>query len=319
MNSVSDFDQLRQAFMADVITGLHQDQKTIPCKWFYDETGSALFEDITRTPEYYPTRVETALLGAITPVLSDIIPDLEAIIEPGSGASVKTRLLLQSQPNLTTYLPIDISAEFLNSTVERLRLDFPDIDIWPMVGDFSTTFLPDQIGTDTEKLVFFPGSTIGNFNPDEALGLLKNFHALAGRRGWLLIGVDTTQDTDQLHAAYNDKAGITARFNKNLLVRANRELEADFDLNQFNHAARYNRSEGRMEMHLVSTCAQEVRVDDERFAFMAGESIFTENCYKYARDRFLNMAATSGWQLDHLWQDPVESGFTLMLFRSTSA
>lgn len=316
MNSVSDFDQVRQAFMTDVITGLHQAQKTIPCKWFYDETGSALFEDITKTPEYYPTRVETALLGAITPALSRIIPNLGAIIEPGSGASVKTRLLLETQPNLTTYLPIDISAEFLNTTAERLRLDFPDIDIWPMVGDFSTTFLPDQIGADIEKLVFFPGSTIGNFNPDEALGLLRNFHALAGQRGWLLIGVDTTQDADQLHAAYNDKAGITARFNKNLLVRANRELDADFDLTQFRHDARYNPSESRIEMHLVSACEQQVTIDDERFDFVAGESIFTESCHKYARDRFLTMAATSGWQLEQLWQDPIESGFTLMLFRS---
>jgi dimethylhistidine N-methyltransferase len=316
MNSVSDFDQVRQAFMTDVITGLHQAQKTIPCKWFYDETGSALFEDITKTPEYYPTRVETALLGSITPALSKIIPNLGAIIEPGSGASIKTRLLLETQPNLTTYLPIDISAEFLNTTAERLRLDFPDIDIWPMVGDFSTTFLPDQIGADIEKLVFFPGSTIGNFNPDEALGLLRNFHALAGQRGWLLIGVDTTQDADQLHAAYNDKAGITARFNKNLLVRANRELDADFDLTQFRHDARYNPSESRIEMHLVSACEQQVTIDDERFDFVAGESIFTESCHKYARDRFLAMAATSGWQLEQLWQDPVESGFTLMLFRS---
>jgi dimethylhistidine N-methyltransferase len=316
MNSVSDFDQVRQAFMTDVITGLHQAQKTIPCKWFYDETGSALFEDITKTPEYYPTRVETALLGSITPALSEIIPNLGAIIEPGSGASIKTRLLLETQPNLTTYLPIDISAEFLNTTAERLRLDFPDIDIWPMVGDFSTTFLPDQIGADIEKLVFFPGSTIGNFNPDEALGLLRNFHALAGQRGWLLIGVDTTQDADQLHAAYNDKAGITARFNKNLLVRANRELDADFDLTQFRHDARYNPSESRIEMHLVSACEQQVTIDDERFDFVAGESIFTESCHKYARDRFLAMAATSGWQLEQLWQDPVESGFTLMLFRS---
>jgi dimethylhistidine N-methyltransferase len=316
MNSVSDFDQVRQAFMTDVITGLHQAQKTIPCKWFYDETGSALFEDITKTPEYYPTRVETALLGAITPDLSRIIPNLGAIIEPGSGASVKTRLLLETQPNLTTYLPIDISAEFLNTTAERLRLDFPDIDIWPMVGDFSTTFLPDQIGADIEKLVFFPGSTIGNFNPDEALGLLRNFHALAGQRGWLLIGVDTTQDADQLHAAYNDKAGITARFNKNLLVRANRELDADFDLTQFRHDARYNPSESRIEMHLVSACEQQVTIDDERFDFVAGESIFTESCHKYARDRFLAMATTSGWQLEQLWQDPIESGFTLMLFRS---
>jgi dimethylhistidine N-methyltransferase len=316
MNSVSDFDQVRQAFMTDVITGLHQAQKTIPCKWFYDETGSALFEGITKTPEYYPTRVETALLGSITPALSEIIPNLGAIIEPGSGASVKTRLLLETQPNLTTYLPIDISAEFLNTTAERLRLDFPDIDIWPMVGDFSTTFLPDQIGADIEKLVFFPGSTIGNFNPDEALGLLRNFHALAGQRGWLLIGVDTTQDADQLHAAYNDKAGITARFNKNLLVRANRELDADFDLTQFRHDARYNPSESRIEMHLVSACEQQVTIDDERFDFVAGESIFTESCHKYARDRFLAMAATSGWQLEQLWQDPIESGFTLMLFRS---
>lgn len=318
MNSVADFDLMHQAFMTDVITGLNQAQKTIPCKWFYDEVGSALFEDITKTPEYYPTRVETALLGSITPVLSDLIPNLQAIIEPGSGASVKTRLLLSSQPQLTTYLPIDISAEFLNATAERLRSDFPAIDIWPMVGDFSTTFLPDQLGDEIEKLVFFPGSTIGNFDPDEALGLLKSFHALAGHQGWLLIGVDNTQDADRLLAAYNDAAGITAQFNKNLLARANRELGADFDLTQFEHDARYNRNQGRMEMHLVSTCEQQVKVDDECFNFLTAESILTENCYKYSRERFLSMATTSGWQLIKLWQDPVESDFSLMLFKSES-
>ena len=318
MNSVADFDLMRQAFMTDVIAGLSQAQKTIPCKWFYDEAGSALFEDITKTPEYYPTRVETALLGSITPALSDLIPNLQAIIEPGSGASVKTRLLLSTLPNLTTYLPIDISAEFLNATAEQLRSDFPDIDIWPVVGDFSTTFLPDQFGDAIEKLVFFPGSTIGNFNPDEALGLLRNFHALAGHWGWLLIGVDTTQDVERLLAAYNDKAGITARFNKNLLARANRELGADFDLSRFSHDARYNQREGRMEMHLVSTCEQQVKVDDERFGFRTGESIFTESCYKYSRERFLAMTAASGWHLEELWQDTTESGFSLILFQSAA-
>jgi len=306
-----------EAFRQDVLHGLAQTQKAIPCKWFYDEAGSQLFEAITKTQEYYPTRVETRLLKTVVKELAELIPDLKVVIEPGSGASVKTRLLLSSQPSLATYIPIDISAEFLNGIAQQLQVDFPHIQVTPLVGDFTQLNIPANLHHETGSMVFFPGSTIGNFSPDEALALLKSFHHLAGEDGWLLIGVDSTQNAQQLLAAYDDSAGITAAFNKNLLVRANRELEADFDLAQFAHQARFNQAEGKIEMHLVSRVAQTVTVAGQPFSFAAGESIFTENCYKYTREIFLAMANACNWQLAHVWQDESESEFELFLLKSS--
>ena len=303
-------------FYQDVLHGLNQPQKSIPCKWFYDEAGSILFEAITKTAEYYPTRVETRLLRQVVQDLAAIIPDLSIVIEPGSGASVKTRILLSSQSQLKTYVPMDISAEFLQEIAQQLQLDYPMIKTIPIVGDFTNTYAPVELNNDAARLVFFPGSTIGNFSPEDASALLKSFHHLAGKSGWLLIGVDSTQNEQQLLAAYSDKAGVTAEFNKNLLVRANRELQADFAVEQFMHEARFNKAEGKVEMHLVSRREQTVTIANQAFSFKTGESIFTENCYKYTRQRFLKIANECEWQLERVWQDQEESDFELFLLKS---
>lgn len=304
-------------FNRDVLHGLSQQQKSIPCKWFYDETGSTLFEAITKTQEYYLTRVETCLLTQVVHDITSIIPDLSLVIEPGSGASVKTRILLSSQANLTTYVPIDISADFLNNSARQLQQDYPNIKTTPLEADFTNIHAPLNFSHESERMVFFPGSTIGNFSPEDARALLRSFHHLAGKDGWLLIGVDSTQDEKQLLAAYDDQAGVTAEFNKNLLVRANKELQANFEIEQFLHQVRFDQAEGKIEMHLVSNCEQTVRVANQDFNFAAGESIFTENCYKYARPRFLAMASECNWHMKHVWQDQAESEFELFLLKST--
>ncbi len=303
-------------FYQDVVHGLNQPQKSIPCKWFYDEAGSVLFEAITKTAEYYPTRVETRLLRQVVQDLATVIPDLSIVIEPGSGASVKTRILLSSQTKLKTYVPMDISAEFLQEIAQQLQLDYPNIKTIPIVGDFTNTHAPIELNNDAARLVFFPGSTIGNFSPEDASTLLKSFHHLAGKAGCLLIGVDSTQNEQQLSAAYNDKAGVTAEFNKNLLVRANRELQADFVVEQFMHEARFNKTEGKVEMHLVSRSEQTVTIANQTFSFKCGESIFTENCYKYTRQRFLKITNECHWHLERVWQDQEESEFELFLLKS---
>ena len=308
--------EFNHEFYHDVVHGLSQPQKSIPCKWFYDEAGSLLFESITKTAEYYPTRVETRLLRQVVKGLASVIPDLSLVIEPGSGASVKTRILLSSQAKLRTYMPIDISAEFLSDTVQQLQQDYPNIQIIPLVGDFTNMHTPVDSDAGIVRMVFFPGSTIGNFSPEEAKALLKSFHYLAAKSGWLLIGVDSTQNETQLLAAYNDKAGITAEFNKNLLVRANRELQANFVVEQFLHEARFNKAEGKVEMHLVSSCKQKVTIGEHVFNFASGESIFTENCYKYTRQHFLSIAKECNWHFEQVWQDQEESEFELFLLKS---
>lgn len=307
-----------ESFVAEVHDGLSSKPKSIPCKWFYDEAGSRLFEAITQTPEYYPTRVETRLLLDLVSELAEFIPHLDVIIEPGSGSSIKTRILLESQPALKQYIPIDISSDFLFEAAQRLKYDFPTLDVAPLVADFTTKLAPLELNQQLERLVFFPGSTIGNFAPAEARQLLCNLHTLVGNNSWLLIGVDMTQDEDKLLAAYNDAAGITASFNRNILIRANRELDADFDIDSFAHHAYFNHEKGRVEMHLVSTQAQVSRVDGDTFSFAAGETIHTENCYKYLLEDFLALGHDCGWQLEHVWTDQQESNFGIFLLRGGS-
>lgn len=310
------------SFLQDVLNGLSQTQKTIPCKWFYDEAGSALFEEITKTQEYYPTRVEADLLKALVSELPHYIPNLAAIIEPGSGASVKTRILLDALTTLKRYVPMDISEQFLNAIAKQLANDYPSLEIQPVVGDFSHAFDTPNMTSQGSELIFFPGSTIGNFSPDEAQQLLQRFHGLSsqhdlpGQDTWLLIGVDSTQDESQLLAAYNDRAGITAAFNQNLLRRANKSLGADFVVDNFEHEARFNRTEGRVEMHLRSVKPQSVLIDQTPFTFRKDETIFTESCYKYTHATFLAMAAQAGWQRVSHWQDHTISAFTLFLLKS---
>ena len=300
----------------DVIAGLSQPAKTLPCKWFYDVAGSELFEQITATPEYYLTRVETRLLLDLTSRLVDYIPHLTLIIEPGSGSSNKTRMLLSSQPKLLEYMPMDISADFLYASAVNLEQDFPYLKINPIVCDFTALTEPLGIDKTHECLIFFPGSTIGNFDPEEARRLLKNIRTMAGRPCWLLIGVDMTQDAAGLLAAYNDKAGITDKFNKNILARINHELGANFNLEEFQHRAIFNQDERRIEMHLISTNPQIVELAGNQFKFEAGEFIHTENSYKYPKAIFESLLHDAGWLIDRVWEDTDESHFGVFLLRS---
>ncbi|MGR8980591.1 MAG: L-histidine N(alpha)-methyltransferase [Gammaproteobacteria bacterium] len=303
-------------FASDTLKGLSKTPKSLSCKWFYDENGSRLFEEITRTPEYYPTRVETRLLMDLVRDVAELIPDLAAVIEPGSGSSNKTRLLLASQPNLKTYVPIDISEEFLLAAANHLKRDFPALAIAPLAADFTASLPPIGLAENMERLVFFPGSTIGNFAPGDARRLLGEIKHFAGKNAWLLIGVDMTQNEELLIPAYNDACGITAKFNQNLLLRVNRELGGDFEPRFFRHRAHFNRRESRVEMHLVSAKKQSVTVNGHFFSFEEGETIHTENCYKYSREAFEAISRDSGWHLRHNWEDRQESNFGVFLFKS---
>lgn len=303
-------------FAADTLKGLSKTPKSLSCKWFYDENGSRLFEEITQTHEYYPTRIETRLLIDLVRDIAKLIPDLAAVIEPGSGSSLKTRLLLASQPNLQTYIPIDISEEYLLGAADRLQRDFPGLKIAPLAADFTASLLPLGLADHLERLIFFPGSTIGNFAPGEARRLLTAFKIFAGPNAWLLIGVDMTQSEELLIPAYNDARGITAKFNQNLLLRANRELGANFDTAFFRHRAHFNRRDSRVEMHLVSERRQTVKINGDVFFFEQGETIHTENCYKYSREAFEAISRDSGWQLRHSWEDRHDTNFAVFLLKS---
>jgi L-histidine N-alpha-methyltransferase len=309
------------AFARDLLTGLSQPQKNIPCIWFYDHRGSQLFEDITRLPEYYPTRTETRLLQGLVGEVATTVGPHAQLIELGSGSSVKTRLLLQAMQELAAYVPVDISEAFLNDAVAGLLRDFPQLVVKPVVADFTAPFalprLPTQLhGQPSPRLGFFPGSTIGNFSPEAATTLLTQFAQALGPQAWLLIGVDTTQNLALLLPAYDDAQGVTADFNRNLLSRVNRELGANFHLNHFHHAARFDATAGRVEMHLVSEIKQTVKVLGHSFDFQAGESIHTENAYKYTASAFMRLASNAGWREQRVWCDTEGTGFSVFLMRS---
>ena len=306
-------------FEADVLEGLDDDQKHLPSIWLYDRRGSELFEEITEVAEYYPTRTETRLLAGLAPQLESEIGGVHTLVEIGSGSSRKTRLLLAAMHSLRRYVPVDISADFLHDAAAGLARDFPNVAVQPVVADFTAPFaLPscDAATDDTAgNLGFFPGSTIGNFTPDAAVDLLTQLGRTLGPRSRLLIGVDTTQDPALLIPAYDDAAGVTAEFNLNLLDRINRELDGDFDRRDFRHLARHDPQHGRIEMHLVSQRAQEVHVRGRTFVFAAGETIHTENCYKYSPSQFLHMAHAAHWRCERSWQDGGRTGFTVYLLR----
>ena len=293
-------------FLNDVVAGLSRRQKTLPCRYFYDDRGSALFEEITELPEYYPTRTEALILKKHAGEMVHDAPDDAVLIEYGSGSSRKTELLLQNMPRLRTYVMIDVSAAALDGARERLRKRFPSLDIRPAVANFSLPVSLDADLQDAPKIGFFPGSTIGNLTPPEAQRLLRLFRATLAPRGQLIIGVDLKKDSSILVPAYNDAAGVTAAFNMNLLDRINRELGADFDLGKFRHEAVYNQRDGRIEMRLVSLARQTVRLDGHAFAFEAGEFIHTENSYKYSIDQFRDLATSAGWDAASVWTDPDE-------------
>lgn len=292
------------SFLDDVLRGLAAPQKTLPPKYFYDGEGSRLFEEICELPEYYPTRTEMAIMRQHVPEIVKLLgPDME-LIELGSGASVKTSLLIeQGLPAL--YVPIEISDDALRSASARLAAQFPWLHICAVRADFSRALrMPSFTGVPVRlKVVYFPGSTIGNFTPEEAVALLRNVRELAGTGGRLLIGVDLKKDRRTLEAAYDDAAGVTARFNLNLLARINRELGGDFQLQRFRHKAFYDEHRGRVEMHLESVYSQFVHVNGRRFDFKPGETIHTENSYKYMVSEFQALARRARFEPQHVWLD----------------
>jgi len=290
-------------FAAAVIDGLSRPQKTLPCRFFYDARGSELFEEITRLPEYYPTRTETAILEAHAAEIAASVPSGGVLVELGSGSSLKTEILLRHLPQLGAYVCVDVSESALAAAQARLVSRFPTLDVRPIVGDFSRPVRFPADLAKRPKVGFFPGSTIGNLTAAEAARLLAALHASLVPRQSLIVGVDLKKDARRLIMAYNDAQGVTAAFNLNLLVRINRELAGTFDLGAFEHEAIYNPREGRIEMHLRSTRRQAVSVLGRRFSFGAGERIHTENSCKYTIAEFQALALTAGWQPGRVWTD----------------
>lgn len=292
------------SFREDVIAGLSQPQKSLPPKYFYDAQGSRLFEAICRLREYYPTRCELALTRRHLGEIARFTGRGVELIEYGSGASVKTRLLLRAA-RPAAYVPVDISEAALQAAATRLGREFPWLELHGVVGDFMQPLsLPlYRSRSARRRVVYFPGSTIGNLTPVEAQAFLRMTRGQVGARGAMLVGVDLKKDANVLHAAYNDARGVTAAFNLNLLARINRELGGDFDLRRFAHYAFYNAALGRVEMHLVSLVQQTVTIGPHRFAFDRGESIHTENSCKYSVEGFRALALAAGFRTERLWQD----------------
>ncbi|HYZ48177.1 MAG TPA: L-histidine N(alpha)-methyltransferase [Sphingomonas sp.] len=299
------------AFRADVLTGFRMRPRAIPARWFYDRAGSELFEKITELPEYYPTRVETALLARYAPEIAAIVGPRRAVVEFGSGSSTKTPHVLEAvQP--AAYVPIDISGEFLRESAAALASDFPKLSILPVEADFMHPIVAPPEIANLKKLGFFPGSTIGNMVARTAVNLLRAMVETLGIGSMLLIGIDRIKDVDALIRAYDDQAGVTAAFNLNLLHRINRELDADIPINAFRHKAVWNDAFARIEMHLEATRDIAFRIDGERFEMRAGETIHTENSHKYGpRDARLLLRA-GAWTPLAEWTDE-EDRFALIL------
>ncbi len=284
--------------------GLSRRPKQLPCKYFYDERGSLLFDQICDLPEYYLTRAELAIMQQHAGAMADALGADCQIIEYGSGSSLKTPLLLEKMAQPTAYVPIDISREHLFASAKALKRRLPDLQIAPLWADFTTRFkLPPVQGQVNRRVVYFPGSTIGNFGPTEAIVLLRSMARLVGSSGALLIGVDLWKAAAVVEPAYNDSAGVTAAFNTNLLIRINRELNANFDTDAFEHRAIFNDKESRIEMHLVSLHSQVVHIGESAIEFTRGESIRTECSYKYSLDRFAELACEAGCEVKQVWMD----------------
>lgn len=306
-----DFPAARDELRADALAGLAHRPKAIPPKYFYDEAGCRLFEGICAQPEYALCRTEQALMTAHLSEIAAAVGEVECIVEPGAGDCAKVRLLLDALHPIHLTV-IDIAGAPLAAAAQTISRDYSGLAVTALAMDFlhdleaAASWLPAS-----RRLVYYPGSSIGNFAPDAATALLARFRRLAGAEGCLLIGFDLKKDPQRLHAAYNDAAGVTAAFNLNLLARLNRELGADFDPARFRHYAFYNPVAGRIEMHLVSLAEQDVRVAGERFHFALGETLHTEHSYKFRCDEFATLARTAGWQLTGEWE---HDGFAVQLF-----
>ncbi len=297
-------DEEASAFEADVLAGLSAAPKRVPAKYFYDATGSLLFERITELPEYYPTRTEIGILRDRGADIAKLIPQGAALVEFGSGSSRKARILLTTAPKLAAYVPVDICGEMVEQEAAELRPDFPGLKVLPVTADICFPFeLPDEAKSAPARIGFFPGSTIGNFEPHEACAFLRNAGRILGKGATLIVGADLIKPAEILNAAYSDKAGVTAKFNLNLLVRINRELRGTFKLDTFEHHAFYNGERHRVEMHLASMKRQKVKVAGETIEFRVGETIHTENSYKYSIASLGALARGAGWQPAGAWTD----------------
>jgi len=305
LESFDDLEPETGDFLSEVLTGLHATPKTLPCKFFYDEKGSKLFDRICELPEYYPTRTETALLEAIGGEVGKCIGPHAQIIEYGCGSVKKIRPVVDALDHPAAYVAVDISKEHLLAAATMLATDYPPLEVHAICADFVQPFpvTPPTAYPDARRVGFFPGSTLGNFTPDAARAFLAGAAKLVGSGGGMLIGIDLKKDPAILNAAYNDAEGVTAAFNMNLLTRINRELGADFDLDQFEHHAFYNAGMGRVEMHLRSLCDQTVAIDGTGFEFTAGETIHTENSHKYDIEQFQAMARDAGFEPQRVWTD----------------
>lgn len=297
--------ETRADFAAAVREGLRQRPRAIPSRFLYDARGSSLFDQICELPEYYLTRTETGILRDNADEIARRAGTGVVLVEYGSGSSVKTRLLLDALQDLEAYVPVDVSGEHLAASAERLRRDYRGLRVDPVCGDYMSTIrLPSGLAPAARRLGFFPGSTIGNLVPSDARVFLRGVRRLLGDSGALVLGADLRKDPGVLHAAYNDAAGITAKFTLNLLARMNRELDADFDLSRFAHEAFYNPVEHRIEIFFRSLCRQAVTIDGETYAFAEGERVHTEYSYKYDAASLAALAAGGGFRVAALWTDP---------------
>jgi len=305
----------RDAFLNDVTHGLQKQTKELPCKYLYDERGSILFDKICELDEYYPTRTELNIMQTYVDEIVARFGQNVLLIEYGSGSSLKTRVLLDNLSGLAGYIPIDISKEHLLNAAAKLKKIYPHLNVQPVCADYTDLFrLPDDISSSASRVVYFPGSTIGNFNPDDAVRFLQSIYNIVGSSGQLLLGVDLKKDPHVLHRAYNDRSGITASFNCNILTRINRDLGANFNTEQFKHYAYFNPSHGRVEMHIISLAEQTVRINGSTIKFAKGESIHTESSYKYTVQEFAELAGKAGFTVERVWTDEDEL-FSVQLLR----
>ncbi|WP_342452972.1 L-histidine N(alpha)-methyltransferase [Pararoseomonas indoligenes] len=294
----------RAALVADAVAGLSAPRKTLPCKWLYDAEGARLFEAITRLPEYYPTRTEMRILEESGPDIARAVGPGAAVVEFGPGDGAKAVQLLRALRAPAAYLPVDIAPEWLEAAAARVRAACPGLPVRPVVADFTRPFdLAGRAEGSATHLGFFPGSTIGNFEAEEAVAFLRRARATLRPGGRMLLGADLVKSIPVLQAAYDDAAGVTAAFDLNLLSRLNREAGADFDLGAFRHEARWNAAEERIEMHLVSQTAQSVRLAGRVFRFAGGESIHTESSHKYRPERLRELVRAAGWRAEAMWTD----------------
>lgn len=297
----------RREELRQLLHGLSQPQKWISSIYFYDERGSRLFERITELPEYYLTRCELAIMREHGAEMARAVGSGAMVVEPGSGAGEKIRLLLHALDRPVAYVPVEIVRAHLEASAKALAADFPELEVLPVWADFTRSLaLPEPARQARRRVVYFPGSTLGNFEPDEAAALLGNFAEMAGAGGAALIGVDLAKDTALIEAAYNDAEGVTAAFNLNMLGHLNRRFGADFDLGAFAHRAFYNKAEGRIEMHLESLRQQSVHLAGREIGIAEGETIYTESSYKYTDERFAMLATRAGLRLARTWKDPQE-------------